>query len=489
MTLLDNPLAGSSTLTGREYLRVSKDRFGRMRSPEQQHGENEDDAAANGIILGKPYTERDAVSASRYSTKKRDGFDQLLSDLAAGTFGADILYLWESSRGSRRVGEWVTLLDLLEERGVKVRVKSHGRTYDPANPRDRRTLLEDAVDSEYESGKTSLRIRRDVAANAAAGRPHGAAPYGYVAAHDERTGRLINWEPDPDRAPVIEELFERLRKGHSLKLIARDFAGRGIVNKRGRPFSPQHLRNLALKASYTGLRVHKGETVEGTWPKIVDRATWWEVQNVLSGVKHRTSASKPGRALHAFTGAVRCDVCGGPIGVTYTRGHDQYRCQTSGCVRIAKDDVDEVLTAAIIGYLARPDVYAELAMRPDRSERLAELDGEIAETRAKLSEAEDAEPADLHEARMCARVVKTLTERLTELEGRRRELATPPVLAALVEPGADVAARWNAAPISAQRKAAEMLLSPRYLGEVRITKSPVPNQRVDAVQRIKWRRS
>jgi len=37
---------------------------------------------------------------------------------------------------------------------------THGRTYDPANPRDRRMLQEDAVDSEYETAKLSMRAKR-----------------------------------------------------------------------------------------------------------------------------------------------------------------------------------------------------------------------------------------------------------------------------------------------------------------------------------------
>jgi site-specific DNA recombinase len=96
--------------TGREYLRVSKDRSGRMRSPAEQHDENLAAAQRRGVQLGEPYTERRAIGASRYSRGTRDDFDQLLGDISAGRFGADELWLWESSRGSRKVPEWVTLI-------------------------------------------------------------------------------------------------------------------------------------------------------------------------------------------------------------------------------------------------------------------------------------------------------------------------------------------------------------------------------------------
>lgn len=91
----------------REYLRVSKDRSGRGKSPDQQHGEN---AAAlmprESDIHTEPCRDNDR-SASRYSNQAREGFAQLMSDLEEDALGAGALGLWESSRGSRQRGEWV----------------------------------------------------------------------------------------------------------------------------------------------------------------------------------------------------------------------------------------------------------------------------------------------------------------------------------------------------------------------------------------------
>ncbi|MBT2213500.1 recombinase family protein [Actinomadura sp. NEAU-AAG7] len=476
----------AAIFTGRAYLRVSKDRHGRMRSPQQQNGEIEQDAAALGIILGDPYTEREAVSASRYTTKKRDGFAELLAELQTDSFGADILYLWESSRGSRRVGEWVTLLDLLEERGVLVRVKTHGRTYNPANPRDRRTLLEDAVDSEYESGKTSDRIRRDVASNAAEGRPHGAPNWGFKAVYDERTGRLINWDKDPKRAPIIWELFDRLKKGHGFMRIAADWEARGITNKGGKPFSPQHLRDLALKPTYTGLRVHKGTLIEAIWPNIVDRATFWKVQEILAGPKHQNYSPRAGRAVHEFTMIIKCDVCGNGIAVSHTKG-TRYRCQVKGCVRLAdKDGLDEILRAAIWDYLSRPDIYETIAISPKETAELQKIADDLAKLRTELRKAESDEPESVSEAKMMGRLIEKLKTDIGTKERRELELTTPSALRDLMAPGDDIERRWKAAPIETRRKVASILLTPEYLGEVRVTRSPVAGGRVPAAARIRW---
>jgi hypothetical protein len=58
-----------TTTTARECLRVSVDKSGRERSPEEQHGDNQRVAAEHGWQLGEPY--RDVGSASRYANGRR----------------------------------------------------------------------------------------------------------------------------------------------------------------------------------------------------------------------------------------------------------------------------------------------------------------------------------------------------------------------------------------------------------------------------------
>lgn len=215
-------------IVAREYLRVSKDRQGRGKSPDQQHAENERAVADRGWALHpSPYRDDDR-SASRYARRDRESFRQLIDDLEDGSFAADLLVIWESSRGSRRTGEWVNLIELCEERGVHIFVTTHGRDYDPANARDRRSMLEDAVDSEYESAKTSERLLRSVRAAAEEGRAHGKNLYGYRRIYDDRTRELLRIEEHPDQAPVVKEAARRVMAGETYYAIAMDFNARGI---------------------------------------------------------------------------------------------------------------------------------------------------------------------------------------------------------------------------------------------------------------------
>jgi DNA invertase Pin-like site-specific DNA recombinase len=122
-------LTQSKPFTAREYLRVSQDKRGKQRSVTEQHDDNERGATGNNIVItGEPYLDND-VSASRYATKERADFARLIADLENDTFTEDLLVLWESSRGSRQTGEWVTLIDLCERQGKRFFVTTHGRIY------------------------------------------------------------------------------------------------------------------------------------------------------------------------------------------------------------------------------------------------------------------------------------------------------------------------------------------------------------------------
>jgi DNA invertase Pin-like site-specific DNA recombinase len=494
----------AAPVIAREYLRVSLDKSGRARSVTEQHDDNDRAGQQHGFTLnGEAYSDV-SVSASRYARTVRGDFARLLTDLEHGRFGADILVLWESSRGSRRVGEWATLVDLLEDAWVRVHVTTHGRTYDPANPRDRRTLMEDAVDSEYESGKASARIARAMAANAAEGKPHGKTPFGYRRRYEvSPSGRrmLAGQEPDDAEAPVVRELFARLRQGHSLRAIARDFEARGIRTRTGKVFIPEHLRDLALRPAYGGYRVHRpgnkdGGTYTGPlpaepnadWPALVDSQTFWSVRRLLLSPGRRTS--RPGRGIHLLSMIAKCGECGGAMSVLYRRGERMYRCRDKSCATILADDLDAYAEAAMLAYLARDDVIEELRAGGEDDGELARVRADLAAARAELDELRAAGRARKLTVATVMAIEPGLAAAVEDAERRERELSAPPVLAGLIEPGKDAAARWDAAPMPARRAVARLLCSPGMLGALAVRHNPEVGRghRIPAQDRVTWDR-
>jgi site-specific DNA recombinase len=510
----------STHTTAREYLRVSLDRSGRARSVDEQHTDNERAAADRGVRLSKQYADNN-VSASRYATKTRDDFALLLGDLRVGRFGADELWLWESSRGSRRVGEWVELIEACETAGVGIWVTTHGRLYDPANGRDRRTLLEDAVDSEYESSKVSLRAKRAAAANAAAGLPNGPTAYGYRRIYDEHTKKLVRQEPHPDEAPVVRELFDRIRKGHSLRSIAADYEARGIRTRAktkqnddgevevvtpGKPFSAQHLRTLALTPTYVGLRVHTPQVngtrdkykidgaVKAVWQPLVTEETFYAVRDILTRPERKTTRS--GRAVHLLSMIARCAVCDAPLAVTRradgTRNGkprpagETYQCHRKGCVRINKAELDALAEEAILGYVADVRNYQPLSTAEHGDAELQRVRGELAAARTELKELRDSVVAGTLSVANLTAVGPGLEARVDALEAQEKQLSTPSEMRDTIEPSKNVQTQWKAMPIEAKRRLARTVLSPDRLGVLRVARRPrdAGPRHVPAVDRV-----
>ena len=83
-----------------------------------------------------------------------------------------------------------------------------------------------------------------------------------------------------------------------------------------------------------------------------------------------------------------------------------------------------------------------------------------------------------------------ILNRVKEAEKRIKALDVPSPLRGLIEPGADVAARWAAAPLSTQREVLRALLCPEHFGEVRVMPSPRRGgARVPVVERVAFHRA
>ena len=481
----------------REYLRVSADKSGTMRSPAEQHDDNVLAADDEGWVLEEPYEEADALSASRYSRKARPGFDSLVGDLKAGRFGADVLILWESSRGSRRLSEWARFLEMVEDAGVRIHITSHGRTYDPSKARDRRSLQEDGTNSEYESAQISVRAIRSVNSRAAKGEPHGRVPWGYIREYglnDKGKRIIIGQYPDPVTAPIVERIYEAIGKKQTLRAIAAGLNADGILTPKGKPWTGQTVRDIALTPAYAGLRIHvagrysghdrsrHGTLIPGTWKGIVSLEQWHATRALLTDPKRRTS--RPGRDKHLLSMIATCDVCGGLLTVRYSRGRGEYSCREGGHVRIAQDDLDEFVTGMVLGRLAERDSY------PRVTEKDTSADLQVARDELAAAEAHHRQLIEMIKQHKLSPLAGAELEpaALADVEKARTrllELQSPPALLMLLgDPGEDIKVRWEAAGMSARREVVRILFERLAVG-----RASSPGHRTDVTERLtyKWR--
>jgi len=443
----------------------------------------------------------DTVSASRRAKKTRTDWPLLLDAIPENPGAA--LWLWESSRGDRKLSSWAQMLELCRDHDVRIYVETDRRLYDMSRLRDWRNLAEDGVDSEAESEKIRMRVLRDTGPRAQAGNVYGKCAYGYLRRY-ELTGRgrrLLAQEAHPDEAPVVVFIFKSLEAGVSVTALQRAlnggvyrcgdcralrFPGRGFCAdcgsrrvlagaaactraRHGKPWSMTTIRNIALNPVYIGKRVHApglthternqmGPGVslyDGKWDGLVSEETFWAVRRILMDPERVTT--RPGGARHLLTRFAVCDVCNGALGARYPKRLDRVaslRCRT-GHVMIRMDMADEYVEDTLIAYLTLPDVLERLraaSASDDRELSAARADLDAAEAhllslRTRLGNG-TIEEEDFDVAAPLAR------KRRDAARARVKSLESPGPLRFLLDgPAEEMYARWRSAPMSARREA------------------------------------
>lgn len=469
------------------YNRVSDDRDGRSKSPQQQNEENLAACQDQGWTVKATYTEPESASASRFARKAREEWDRCRRDLGAGAIG--VLVVWETSRSSRRMAPFVELLDACRDKGVLIHVTSHDRTYDPRQWRDRKTLLEDGIDAEGESEKTSARVQRDVRARAAGGKPHGRLLYGYRREYDyddAGTRTFVAQVPREDEAAIVRQVFARFAAGTSLHRIALDLEADGVpVARRARRRAPAtpawdavRLRQMLTNPGYIAKRTYKGQiTGDAVWPALVDAETWDTCQRRLQDARRRANRGD----VHdkwLLSGVARCGVCGAYLRCVPNHLHRMvYQCRGRGgdtskgryCTSIVAAVFEAYIIETVIERLSRDD--ARDLFTADRSAEAAKAEAALL---AKTRELEDLHAlVDKGELtfQALARHEPRLVAEIKALEDATQSHVAP-VVRDIAGPGA--AARWEQLSLD-QRK--ELLLN---VADIRLRKTQAVSDRIGA---------
>lgn len=404
----------------------------------------------------------DGISASRFAAGKvREDWQQAVDMIVSRR--CDVLVLWEISRATRDRLPYAMLVAACIDAEVWIDVG--GKLHNPADPDDGFILDLQAGLAVRESGVTSKRIKRDVEARALKGTPHGKIPYGYARTYEQRpTGRvLLEQFPDPETAPVVEEIARRLLAGDSAYSIAADLDRRGIpspeVVRASRTHGADHVftpwrletvRDIALSPTAAGLRVHRGEVVgRASWPAIISPADHAALKALLK--KEGVRQHRPGTVKHLLSGIAMCGVCGTPLRHTLNRGLPSYWCpgparRGNGCVCRSKARLDAHVIGRVLQILSDPGFTAALtAGRKGAEDRGAALLRDIANLEAEMAEYVQSAATRAGVAR---KAFEQVVDRLSaQIEEKQQELAgMSDVPAAVLRfAGPDAAEKWDAA--------------------------------------------
>lgn len=460
------------------YCRISSDPEGKALGVDRQR---EDCAALverMGWTVAEVFAEND-VSASERSRHPRPLYADMIARARAGEFGALVAY--SNSRLTRRFREFTDLIELAEQRGVRIVTVVSGED-DLSTADGRMTARIKASVDVAEAERTSERARRAKSQRAADGLYRGGMrPYGY-----EADGVTVR----EDEAGVIREAATAILAGRSLKAVAKELNGAGrqavrLVRVEGAPRSDQRRvevrvdwnyaslkdvlirpRNAGLLASGRAGRSTETFTVVGraVWPAVLEEETWRAVLDLLTDPARR---KQQGNALAWFgSGIYRCGRCGSPMRhAPYarrfkdgTRGERRhlYRCSgDTAHLTINAAPTDEHVKKVVAEMCRDPRVVAAMtggdeALLAAGRERRAVLAASLARTERDYDE-------DLIDARTRKRKVEKIEAEMVEIDQRladgAKRTATGAIFAA-PDPGA----AFLAAPLDLQRAVVSMVV-------------------------------
>ncbi|MPZ84429.1 MAG: hypothetical protein GEV28_30190 [Actinophytocola sp.] len=433
----------------------------------------------------------DTVSASRFGTRERGGWSELVVDVTAGKL--DIVVLWDSSRGDRTPSTWAFFLERCRKHAVRIHVIRDQRSYDLAIPRDWKILHDSGTDAAYESEIKSVDVLRGVAGAALAGKAHGRAAHGYTRRYDPDDRKIFTEVPNDD-AVVVREIIERIAREDPLIAIMRDLHARGITAPGGGPWRRNMIKKL-VHPRYIGKRSHNGVLHDANWPPLVDEVTFYRAQSVLSAPGRRQAA--PGATKHLLSYIVLAQGCeqGGRLAMQGRADRARrYKCDADSCLSIGADELEAFVTELVMHRLARPDARQVFA-RGDEAARVAEvevarLDLQLREARVSFADPDGGISADA--LAMKERHTMPLLEAARQ---RQAEASHSGALLALVGDGEFTVEvgrpRWKRLSVAARRSVIKTLFAKIEVGRPtrRLTRWSTGDERMEeAVRRtaIEW---
>lgn len=143
-------------------------------------------------------------SHSAKATAQRPVFNQLLNDVRLGKFNA--LLTWAPDRLSRNAGDLGAIVDLMDQKAI-VEIRTFGQVF-TNSPSEKFLLMILGSQAKLENDHRGVNVKRGLRSRVEMGLWPGMAPLGYL--NQNRQDQKCQVIIDPDRAPVIKQMFEKV---------------------------------------------------------------------------------------------------------------------------------------------------------------------------------------------------------------------------------------------------------------------------------------
>lgn len=155
-------------------------------------------------------------SHSAKESGQRPVYREILEDIRRGRFNG--ILTWAPDRLSRNAGDLGAIVDLMDQ-GLLLEIRTYGQHF-KNSPNEKFLLMILCSQAKLENDNKSINVKRGLRTRVEMGLWPGPAPTGYI--KEKRMDRKCETLIDPERAPVIKKMFEKVAYEH--------WSGRKIYN-------------------------------------------------------------------------------------------------------------------------------------------------------------------------------------------------------------------------------------------------------------------
>lgn len=352
---------------------------------------------------------------------RRPEFQRMIYESGRGAF--DVVVVWKMDRFSRNRYDNAVYRAKLQKNGVKL--ESAMETI----PEGAEGIVLDSVlagFAEYYSAALSENVKRGLYGSALKHQTLGQHFFGLRPSADN------TWEPDPDTAPIVAEIFSRYAAGEATIDIIADLNERGYRTWTGQKLKKDFLRRIIRNEKYKGLYRYQ-DICDSCIEPIVSEELW-EAANKMADRHRESPAAKKEEGGFLLYGKCFCGLCGKPMtsyaGTSATgKVYNYYHC-TCGKKNEKKTELEDMVVETVAEAVLTPEnieqyITAFLQWQDAQPSAVAVISQKLAEVSQKISN--------------IVRVIESgiasdaLIERLNALEAEKKELQSDQGKAALKE--------------------------------------------------------
>jgi DNA invertase Pin-like site-specific DNA recombinase len=252
----------------------------------------------------------------------------------------DAVVVWKFDRWARNSTDHAVACAALGKYGTRLISATEAATDDPAG-RLLQTILSGIA--QFDNEVRAERVKTAMRETARRGGWFTYAPYGFKSGRSDSTPILVE---DPERGPIVREMFTGLADGRRTLAQTITYAGEFKINKNS-------ARQMLRAPVYGGIirsTLTDNQEIQAAFPGIVSADTWRQAQMIMAG---RSVAPRRPRPEWPLRCLLRCPQCGLFVTACSSKGHggtyEYYQC-SRGHVRARVADVHASFDDVLRGF-------------------------------------------------------------------------------------------------------------------------------------------